>query len=70
MGWGRFHNLQSGCWTRCVPSFMTRVPVQRSPLFYVPGSLTEQCTDWRWLHEHQLRYDLTVIPPATFAENG
>jgi glucose-6-phosphate isomerase len=25
--------------------------------------LSRSGADWRWLHEHRLRYDLTVIPP-------
>jgi glucose-6-phosphate isomerase len=25
--------------------------------------LSKSDADWRWLHEHRLRYDLTVIPP-------
>jgi glucose-6-phosphate isomerase len=25
--------------------------------------LSRSCADWQWLHEHRLRYDLTVIPP-------
>jgi glucose-6-phosphate isomerase len=27
--------------------------------------LAKSDADWRWLHRHHLRYDLTVIPPRT-----
>ena len=33
------------------------------PLYLMYRDLSRSSTDWRWLHEHHLRYDLTVIPP-------
>jgi glucose-6-phosphate isomerase, archaeal len=34
-----------------------------SPLYYMYRDLAKSDADWRWLHAHHLRYDLTVIPP-------
>ena len=33
------------------------------PLYFMYRDLARSDADWQWLHEHQLRYDLTVIPP-------
>jgi glucose-6-phosphate isomerase len=33
------------------------------PLYFMYRDLSRSESDWQWLHEHQLRYDLTVIPP-------
>jgi glucose-6-phosphate isomerase len=33
------------------------------PLYYMYRDLAQSDTDWKWLHSHNLRYDLTVIPP-------
>ena len=33
------------------------------PLYFMYRDLSRCGADWEWLHEHQLRYDLTVIPP-------
>jgi len=33
------------------------------PLYFMYRDLAKSDTDWRWLHSHNLRYDLTVIPP-------
>jgi glucose-6-phosphate isomerase len=33
------------------------------PLYFMYRDLARSDTDWQWLHEHLLRYDLTVIPP-------
>jgi glucose-6-phosphate isomerase len=33
------------------------------PLYFMYRDLSKSDADWRWLHEHRLRYDLTVIPP-------
>jgi glucose-6-phosphate isomerase len=33
------------------------------PLYFMYRDLSRSGADWQWLHEHQLRYDLTVIPP-------
>ncbi|MDD4136542.1 MAG: glucose-6-phosphate isomerase family protein [Methanoregula sp.] len=33
------------------------------PLYYMYRDLAKTDADWRWLHAHHLRYDLTVIPP-------
>jgi glucose-6-phosphate isomerase len=33
------------------------------PLYFMYRDLSRSGADWRWLHEHRLRYDLTVIPP-------
>jgi glucose-6-phosphate isomerase, archaeal len=33
------------------------------PLYFMYRDLSRSDTDWQWLHEHRLRYDLTVIPP-------
>src|SRR5512137_2504958 len=33
------------------------------PLYFMYRDLARSGTDWQWLHEHRLRYDLTVIPP-------
>jgi glucose-6-phosphate isomerase len=33
------------------------------PLYFMYRDLARSGADWQWLHEHQLRYDLTVIPP-------
>ena len=33
------------------------------PLYYMYRDLAKSDADWRWLHSHHLRYDLTVIPP-------
>jgi len=33
------------------------------PLYYMYRDLAKSDADWRWLHAHRLRYDLTVIPP-------
>jgi glucose-6-phosphate isomerase, archaeal len=33
------------------------------PLYFMYRDLARSDADWQWLHGHQLRYDLTVIPP-------
>jgi glucose-6-phosphate isomerase len=33
------------------------------PLYFMYRDLSRSGVDWQWLHEHHLRYDLTVIPP-------
>jgi glucose-6-phosphate isomerase, archaeal len=33
------------------------------PLYFMYRDLAKSDADWRWLHAHHLRYDLTVIPP-------
>ena len=33
------------------------------PLYYMYRDLAKSDADWRWLYAHNLRYDLTVIPP-------
>lgn len=33
------------------------------PLYFMYRDLSKSAADWQWLHEHRLRYDLTVIPP-------
>lgn len=33
------------------------------PLYFMYRDLAKSDADWRWLHAHNLRYDLTVIPP-------
>ncbi|MFA6332900.1 MAG: glucose-6-phosphate isomerase family protein [Methanoregula sp.] len=33
------------------------------PLYYMYRDLAKSDADWRWLHAHHLRYDMTVIPP-------
>jgi glucose-6-phosphate isomerase len=33
------------------------------PLYFMYRDLSRSGADWQWLHEHHLRYDLTVIPP-------
>ena len=33
------------------------------PLYFMYRDLSRSGADWQWLHEHRLRYDLTVIPP-------
>jgi glucose-6-phosphate isomerase, archaeal len=33
------------------------------PLYFMYRDLAKSDADWHWLHSHQLRYDLTVIPP-------
>ena len=33
------------------------------PLYFMYRDLSRTSADRRWLHEHKLRYDLTVIPP-------
>jgi glucose-6-phosphate isomerase len=35
----------------------------RDPLYFMYRDLSRSGEDWQWLHEHRLRYDLTVIPP-------
>ncbi len=35
----------------------------RDPLYFMYRDLSRSDADWRWLREHRLRYDLTVIPP-------
>jgi len=35
-----------------------------SALYFMYRDLTKSDADWRWLHSHHLRYDMTVIPPA------
>ncbi len=32
------------------------------PLYFMYRDVTKSDADWRWLREHKLRYDLTVIP--------
>lgn len=32
-------------------------------LYFMYRDLARSDVDWRWLHSHKLRYDLTVIPP-------
>ncbi len=32
-------------------------------LYFMYRDLAKSDADWRWLHAHKLRYDLTVIPP-------
>ena len=34
-------------------------------LYYMYRDLAKSDADWRWLHHHNLRYDLTVIPSRT-----
>ncbi len=34
-----------------------------NPLYFMYRDLSRSGTDWAWLHDHRLRYDLTVIPP-------
>jgi glucose-6-phosphate isomerase len=34
-----------------------------SPLYFMYRDLARSDADWRWMHDHHLRYDLTVIPP-------
>jgi glucose-6-phosphate isomerase len=34
-----------------------------APLYFMYRDLARSDADWRWLHDHHLRYDLTVIPP-------
>ncbi|HEX3001731.1 MAG TPA: glucose-6-phosphate isomerase family protein [Methanoregula sp.] len=34
-----------------------------APLYYMYRDLAKSDADWKWLHAHHLRYDLTVIPP-------
>ncbi|MCX6688831.1 MAG: glucose-6-phosphate isomerase [Methanoregula sp.] len=33
------------------------------PLYFMYRDLARSDADWRWLHRHHLRYDITVIPP-------
>jgi len=33
------------------------------PLYFMYRDLARSDADWYWLHHHNLRYDLTVIPP-------
>ncbi len=33
------------------------------PLYFMYRDLAKSDADWRWLHNHHLRYDITVIPP-------
>jgi len=33
------------------------------PLYFMYRDLARSDADWQWLHAHNLRYDLTVIPP-------
>lgn len=33
------------------------------PLYFMYRDLAKSDSDWKWLHSHHLRYDLTVIPP-------
>ena len=33
------------------------------PLYFMYRDLAKSDTDWRWLRNHRLRYDITVIPP-------
>ncbi len=33
------------------------------PLYFMYRDLSRSEKDWQWLHDHRLRYDLTVIPP-------
>jgi glucose-6-phosphate isomerase len=33
------------------------------PLYFMYRDLSRSGADWQWLHGHQLRYDLKVIPP-------
>lgn len=33
------------------------------PLYFMYRDLAKSDADWHWLHSHNLRYDLTVIPP-------
>jgi glucose-6-phosphate isomerase len=35
-----------------------------NPLYFMYRDLARTDEDWRWLHSHELRYDLTVIPPC------
>jgi len=35
----------------------------REPLYFMYRDLSRSDRDWQWLRNHQLRYDLTVIPP-------
>jgi glucose-6-phosphate isomerase len=38
-----------------------------SPLYFMYRDLAKSDADSRWLHRHNLRYDLTVIPPCTLS---
>jgi glucose-6-phosphate isomerase len=33
------------------------------PLYFMYRDVSKSDADWRWLREHRLRYDITVIPP-------
>ena len=33
------------------------------PLYFMYRDLAKSDSDWRWLYAHNLRYDLTIIPP-------
>jgi glucose-6-phosphate isomerase, archaeal len=33
------------------------------PLYFMYRDLAKSDVDWHWLHSHNLRYDLTIIPP-------
>ena len=33
------------------------------PLYFMYRDLAKSDADWRWLYAHNLRYDLTIIPP-------
>lgn len=35
------------------------------PLYFMYRDLAKSDADWKWLHQHHLRYDITVIPPCT-----
>ncbi|MFA4861516.1 glucose-6-phosphate isomerase family protein [Methanoregula sp.] len=34
-----------------------------APLYFMYRDLARSDADWHWLHSHNLRYDLTIIPP-------
>ena len=38
-----------------------------TPLYFMYRDLAKSDTDRQWLHSHELRYDLTVIPPCTLS---
>jgi glucose-6-phosphate isomerase len=36
-----------------------------TPLYFMYRDLAKSDADWKWLHDHHLRYDITVIPSGT-----
>ena len=59
---GSFLGLRNGQLRICDLSLPDPSCECSGPLYFMYRDLAKSDADWNWLHHHQLRYDLTVIP--------